>query len=290
MSSNALLDRTGSVPAPLRPSWVGLIAIYLVCAAVVARTFVSDETAQLLPWYLGLELVYILFFTVMFFKPGIPGWFVHTYFLLQSALVWFILSLNPEFDFVVLFFFLLSYQASLFFAGRTRWVLVFGLTILIGASLIIYLGLLRGLGLALTTMAATIIFPAYLVANYETELAGSRSQVLLRELEGKHKQLQAYASQVEELAALQERNHLVRELHDKVSQLLFGISLATRSAQLLMKKDPARVPEQLRLLEELTADALSQLRSFITQLRPSPAGGTSIASPTTWDVNPIPKK
>jgi signal transduction histidine kinase len=113
---------------------------------------------------------------------------------------------------------------------------------------------------------------------------------LLRELEGKHKQLQAYASQVEELAALQERNHLVRELHDKVSQLLFGISLATRSAQLLMKKDPARVPEQLRLLEELTADALSQLRSFITQLRPSPAGGTSIASPTTWDVNPIPKK
>jgi signal transduction histidine kinase len=290
MSSNALLYRTVPVPAPLRPGRIGLIAIYLVFLAVVARTLASDETAQLLPWYLGLELVYLLLFTLKFLVPDLPGWLTHAYFLFQSALVWLILSLNPEFDFVVLFFFLLGYQASLFLAGRMRWVWVFGLAFLIGASLIFYLGFLRGLGLGLTTTAATIIFPAYLISNYETEMARARSQVLLRELEGKHQQLQAYANQVEELAGLQERNRLARELHDKVSQLLFGISLATRSAQLLLEKDPAKVSEQLRLLEELTADALSQLRSFITQLRPPPASGTSLASPTTSDVIPVPEK
>ena len=67
---------------------------------------------------------------------------------------------------------------------------------------------------------------------------------------------------------MQERNRLARELHDTVSQLIFSISLTARSAQLLLKRDPARVPEQLNRLQEMTTDALSQLRSLITQLRP----------------------
>ena len=281
---------TSSPPASLRPGRIGLIAIYLVYMAVVARTLASDETGPLLSWYLGLELVYLLFFMLRFLKPELPGWLAHGYFAVQSALVWLILSLNPEFDFVILFFFLLSYQVSLFFAGRTRWFWVAVLTLLIGGSMIFYLGILRGLGLALTTMAATIIFPAYIIANRETELAREQSQVLLQELENTNQQLQAYASQVEELSALQERNHLARELHDKVSQLLFGISLTARSTQLLLKKDPARIPEQLHLLGLLTGDALSQLRSFISQLRPSPVDRISFSSPTTSDVIPVPEK
>ena len=67
---------------------------------------------------------------------------------------------------------------------------------------------------------------------------------------------------------MQERNRLARELHDTVSQLIFSINLTTRSAQLLLKKDPARVPDQLKRLQEMTTDALSQLRSLITKLRP----------------------
>lgn len=283
-------DQIGSPSAPLRPGRIGLIAIYLVFGAVVARTLASEETASQLPWYLGLELVYLVLFTWKFLKPDLPGWLAHAYFALQSALVWVILSINPEFDFVVLFFFLLSYQASLFFAGRPRWIWVAGLTFLIGGSLIFYLGILRGLGLALTTMAATIIFPAYIIANHETEMARERSQVLLSELEGIHRQLQVYSGQVEELAALQERNRLARELHDKVSQLLFGISLTTRSTQLFLSKDPARVPGQLHLLEELTADSLSQLRSFITRLRPPAIDETPVSGPTTSDVALIPEK
>jgi signal transduction histidine kinase len=67
---------------------------------------------------------------------------------------------------------------------------------------------------------------------------------------------------------MQERNRLARDLHDTVSQLIFSISLTTRSAQLLLEKDPARLPEVLKRLQQMTSDALSQLRSFITQLRP----------------------
>jgi signal transduction histidine kinase len=53
-----------------------------------------------------------------------------------------------------------------------------------------------------------------------------------------------------------------------VSQLIFSINLTISSAQLLLKKDPVRVPEQLNVLQEMTSSALNQLRSLITELRP----------------------
>ena len=83
-----------------------------------------------------------------------------------------------------------------------------------------------------------------------------------------HQALKEYASQAEELAAVRERNRLARELHDSVSQVIFGITLTSQSARLLLERDPARVPELLDRLEELTGSALGRLRSLIAQLRP----------------------
>jgi signal transduction histidine kinase len=117
-------------------------------------------------------------------------------------------------------------------------------------------------------VAAEIVVPALLIVNHERETARKRSQALLDKLQQTHQRLQLYASQVEELAAVQERNRLARELHDTVSQHIFAINLTARSAQLLLRKDPARVPDQLHHLQETTTDALSQLRSLITKLRP----------------------
>ena len=254
--------------APLKPSRIGLIATYLAFLAVITRTLTSEKTSPILTGYLGFELVFIILFSVAFLRPSLPGWLRHFYFALQSALVLELLSFQPEFDFVVLFFLLLTYQASLFFTGRMRWMWVMGLVLLTGGSLIFHLGLLRGLALSLTTIAAEIVFPAYLIVNQETETARAKSQSLLDELQSKHNQLESYAGQVEELAAMQERNRLARELHDKVSQFMFSISLTTRSAQLLLVRDPGCLPEQLARLQELTTEALSQLRSLISQLRP----------------------
>ena len=118
-------------------------------------------------------------------------------------------------------------------------------------------------------MAGEIIIPAFLIVNHEIETARMKSQTLLKELQETHQQLELYASQVEELTAMQERNRLARELHDTVSQLIFSINLTTRSAQLLLQRDPAQVPKHLNRLQQMTTDALAQLRSLITQLRPA---------------------
>jgi signal transduction histidine kinase len=91
---------------------------------------------------------------------------------------------------------------------------------------------------------------------------------LLAELRQAHQKLQEHAAQAEELAAARERNRLARELHDSVSQMIFSITLTSQAARLLLARDPARVPEQLNRLQEMTGSALGQLRSLIAQLRP----------------------
>ena len=265
---SVLPDRTDANTTPLKPGWIGLAAISLVFMAVVARTLAIESIRPLLTQYLGLELVYLALFSALLIKTGFPGWLLHLYFVLQSALVLYTLSLWPEFDFIIVLFLLLCYQASLLFTGRMRWIWVFALVGLTDGSMIFYMGFFRGLALSLTTMAGEIVIPAFLIVNQEIEIARAESQILIDELEQTHRQLELYSTQVEELAAVQERNRLARELHDTISQLIFSISLTTRSAQLLLEMEPTRVSEQLIRLQEMSADALSQLRSFIKQLRP----------------------
>ncbi|RIK39753.1 MAG: hypothetical protein DCC58_14850, partial [Chloroflexi bacterium] len=47
------------------------------------------------------------------------------------------------------------------------------------------------------------------------------------------------------LATLEERQRLARELHDSVSQALYGIALGARTARTLLERDPARASEPL---------------------------------------------
>jgi PAS domain S-box-containing protein len=74
--------------------------------------------------------------------------------------------------------------------------------------------------------------------------------------------------QAAELAASAERAHLARELHDSVTQALFSMTLQTRSAELLLAKDPPAAAEKLVALRDLQRDALAEMRSLIFELRP----------------------
>lgn len=245
-----------------------MIVVFLAFAAVVVRTLGLEANRPYLSLYLGVELAYILIFALILWKYTLPTWMMHLLIALQCVLVLWLLSIRPMFDFVVLLITLLSYPVSLVFSGRVRWTWIGILVVLITGPLMYYLGALRGLALALTNIAAAIVIPAYISVNHEIESARGRSQALLNELQDAHQRLESYAAQAEELAAVQERNRLARELHDTISQHIFSISLTIRSAQLLLEKDPLRVSEQLHTLQAMTTDTLSQLRSLITQLRP----------------------
>lgn len=250
-----------------RPGWVAIAAIYLALAAEITRTLAATpDRAQWLV-YLALYATFAALFTFVLVRPNARAEFLHLYFGVQSALILLLLALNPALDFVTALFTLLSYQAALVFSDRTRWLWVGVFALLAAGALIFYLGALLGLALAVAPIAVGIILAAYVAANQELEQARASSQTLLDDLKQTHQQLQAHDARVQELAALQERNRLARELHDSVSQTIFSITLDTRAAQILLARNPTALKPQLEKLQTLTQSALAQIRSLITERR-----------------------
>ncbi len=69
-------------------------------------------------------------------------------------------------------------------------------------------------------------------------------------------------------ATLEERQRLARELHDSVSQALYGISLGAHTALALFDTDRAKVLEALNYVVALVQDGLTEMRALIFELRP----------------------
>jgi signal transduction histidine kinase len=69
-------------------------------------------------------------------------------------------------------------------------------------------------------------------------------------------------------AALEERHRLARELHDSVSQALYGIALGARTAKAQLSRDPTKISEPLEYVLQLAEAGLSEMRALIFELRP----------------------
>jgi signal transduction histidine kinase len=74
--------------------------------------------------------------------------------------------------------------------------------------------------------------------------------------------------QAQRLAAMQERQKLARELHDSVSQALYGIALGARTARTLLDRDPSKVADPLDYCLSLAEAGLAEMRALIFELRP----------------------
>jgi signal transduction histidine kinase len=72
------------------------------------------------------------------------------------------------------------------------------------------------------------------------------------------------------LAVLQERQRFARELHDSVSQALYGIVLGAKTTKTLLERerDPLKAAEPLDYILSLSEAALHEMRALIFELRP----------------------
>jgi signal transduction histidine kinase len=69
---------------------------------------------------------------------------------------------------------------------------------------------------------------------------------------------------------MQERNRLARDLHDSVTQSLYGVTLYVEvAAQLLKSGELEKTGENLKELKKMALDALAEMRLLIYELRPS---------------------
>ena len=71
-----------------------------------------------------------------------------------------------------------------------------------------------------------------------------------------------------ELSIVAERNRLALDLHDAVSQKLFGLVLEAEAAATVLERDPLAARERLARLQALAREALDELGSLVFELRP----------------------
>ncbi|MBK8050350.1 MAG: GAF domain-containing sensor histidine kinase [Anaerolineales bacterium] len=70
------------------------------------------------------------------------------------------------------------------------------------------------------------------------------------------------------LATLEERQRMARELHDSVSQALYGIALGTHAAREQLERAPEKLRDTLDYTLALSATAVSEMRALVFELRP----------------------
>ena len=119
------------------------------------------------------------------------------------------------------------------------------------------------------SMVLLFIFSiAYLIRQERTSRV--EAEKLLDELELSHRQLQDYAAQVAELATVEERNRLAREIHDSLGHYMTVINVQLEKAIAFRDRNPAEADQAVKDAKHLASEALKEVRKSVGTLRTSP--------------------
>ena len=215
-----------------------------------------DPLWELQPWFVAsFEAAFILLYIT---EPWVSRrfyWYIQFYLAIQTSIIGALLlwppGLNsaPALNIVLIIRIMPRMSAK---AG-SLWMSIF--TSLVLAGLVLDDGWFFGIVLTITYGVVYLFVNTLAVALHQLEVA--------------HQQLQASAFQAEEIAGVQERNRLARNLHDSVTQTIFSMTLAAETARVQLDRDPTQVSFHLERLQQLAQSALSEMRSLVFELRPT---------------------
>lgn len=116
-------------------------------------------------------------------------------------------------------------------------------------------------------LALCIFFVSAITISFLTATQRRRAEQAI----SRERELRTLYGQAQELAALQERHRLARELHDSVSQALYGISLGAHTTQEALESRSEQREQAMASLAYVIALAeagLAEMRALIFELRP----------------------
>ena len=141
--------------------------------------------------------------------------------------------------------------------------------------LAIVVPVMREFGWGMTTLVMVVLYSTtFILMGYyasiiqNAEAARAENERLIGELTIAHAHLEEHAEQAGQMAAARERRRMARELHDSATQTIFGMNMAVQTAQVLLLRQPERVPEQLERLQQLSEAATSEIQALGQQLLP----------------------
>ncbi|GER87635.1 hypothetical protein KDW_17970 [Dictyobacter vulcani] len=99
---------------------------------------------------------------------------------------------------------------------------------------------------------------------------------LMRQLNRMAEKLQQLLKTRQQLATLEERNRLARDLHDSVKQQVFVLAMQVGVIRILLGRDVAAANQRLNDMEQLVRDVQKELTSLIRELRPIALDGKQL--------------
>jgi len=231
--------------------------ISLVVMTLLAVRGLGTVGAQLILLALGAIVGLLYRFS---FRTGMYEKNPVIYFGAQFIVMVLMLLVSPSsVDALNFIFLIVSLHASLVLTRKAAifWIAIFYLTIC--AAVFIR----QGLG---GYYAAAFYLVAYVVIGFfgnilqQAELSRERNQKLLDELKETQQRLR-------ELAVVDERNRLARDLHDSVKQQVFAISMQLSAARTALSETD-KAYQSVKEAERLAQQAGTELTTLINALRP----------------------
>lgn len=257
---------------------IAYVALYLAFAAASARAIFElrlDSGFSVMLVLLGFYLLSLLVEPILISRSPIS---LHIINVLQTGIALVLLLFIGDVDYFSLLFIPPCTQSILHFPRKIALVWIVLITLLMVSAQLAGFPLSESVGYVIIYPTAIFLFTALSYLAMQAEEAKNRSERLLADLQLANQKLQAYAAQVQELAAASERNRLARELHDSVTQIIFGLTLSAQAARILIDRNPARAAAELDHLQSLAQNALGEMRALIQELHPAPSAQTGLTT------------
>jgi len=250
------------------------IAIYLLVVASIIRYVVRFSDYRF--WSIALLLGYLILLFSEYFIFRRNRNLTYIYLLVQTIIICTISLISPNVDYWTALFLPLVVQVMHNFPQRTGFLITGIFTVIMAILMLLGPGPEAGLPLIFLNGLAYFLFAAFIAINREAEAARREAEMARDEsekqqddLQSAYRQLQSYTAQAEELAVLQERNRLARELHDSVTQSLYSLTLFSHAAR-RMAEDVGndRLERQIGQIGGTAVKALKEMRLLVYELQP----------------------
>ena len=119
-------------------------------------------------------------------------------------------------------------------------------------------------------VAETLVFGlgVFFVLQLTNKIIAERQ--IRQRLADANQQLQEYSQTIEELATLQERNRIARDIHDSLGHALTSLNIQMQTAVKLWEKEPTQAHSFLTQAQSLGKTAMQEVRKSISTLREDP--------------------
>lgn len=234
-----LLALQGLETLPAQLMLVGLSAAFCLLYHFVFRTGLYEKNPVI---YFGAQLI-VMMLMLLLVTRSVDA--INFIFLMVSIQAAFVLTRKAAIAWITIYY--LTINAAVFLRGRSN-----------------------------SYYAAAFYLVAYAVCGFfgyilqQAELARQYNQELIEELQSTQKKLQ-------ELAVVEERNRLARDLHDSVKQQVFAISMQLGAARTSLSETDKSYPSVVEA-ERLAQQAGAELTTLINALRPPKLESKTLAN------------